>query len=55
MGFHLYWRSLVSLERFNSSFEGEEFYPLKAMGYYYILAQLFFFLIFAQINDIKMH
>lgn len=47
MGFHLGWGYLVSLERFDRSFEGEGFYALKAIEYYYILAQHFFKFIFS--------
>lgn len=38
MAFHLEWGNLVSLERSDRSFEGEGFYALKAIEYYYILA-----------------
>lgn len=43
MGFHLGWRNLVSLEGFDRSSEGEGSYTVKAIEYYYILAQHFLF------------
>lgn len=44
MGFHLEWGCLFFLERFERSLKGKDC-TLKTVKYYYMLAELIFFLL----------